>query len=188
MLDKTVILIGPMCAGKSTVAKELSKAINIPQVPMDRVRWYYYVKDGYDFVKEQDIDSFSEKIKYWKPFEVKAVKRIVDEFKGSVIDFGAGHSFFTDDSQFKEVEDVLRPIKNIFLLLPSENKEESLKICNERLSKRLEREPNENEKEANRDFIFHSSNYNLAKHIIYTKDKTVDNTVEEIVNLIGEDV
>ncbi|MBT4763236.1 MAG: shikimate kinase [Bdellovibrionaceae bacterium] len=180
MDNNTVILIGPMCAGKSTIANELSVSTGIPRVPMDRVRWYYYLKDGYDFVKEQNIESFSEKIIYWKPFEVKAVKRIVEEFKNSIIDFGAGHSFYSDETHFQEVSEALKTFANVILLLPCEDKEESLRICCDRLKKRCKRELEASEIEANRDFIFHESNYKLAKHVVYTEGKSVEESVKEI--------
>ena len=184
MNNNTVILIGPMCAGKSTLAKELSMSTGIPQVPMDRVRWYYYLKDGYDFVKEQNLECFKEKITYWKPFEVKAVKRIVKEFKNSIIDFGAGHSFFPNEAHFQEVNEALKPFPNVILLLPCKDKEESLRICSERLKKRYERDLEVSEIETNRDFIFQESNYKLAKHIVYTKDKSVEESVKEIEKLL----
>ena len=176
--------MGPMAAGKSTIGKELAKSKMLQQIPMDRLRWYYYLKDGFDFVKEDDFETSKEKIEYWKPFEAKAVIKIVNDFDNGIIDFGAGHSYFPDEKQFNNVSKALQPIENIFLLLPCEDKEESLKICNERLTKKFERELTASEVEANRDFIFHNSNYKLSKHIIYTKDKSINDTVKEIEKLL----
>lgn len=175
-----------MATGKSTIAKALGKLIPLEQVPLDRVRWYYYLRNGYSIKYDDSINDFHEKMKYWKPFEVKAVKSVLEEFPNSIIDFGAGHSYFIEASQFNEVSNCLAPYKNIFLLLPSEDKEESLKICNDRLKERLKRELDFTEIEANREFIFHQSNYNLAKHIIYTKDKTPEETAKEIYELLNK--
>jgi shikimate kinase len=174
-----------MATGKSTVASELAKITSIPRVPMDRVRWYYYYKHGFSLEKELSIDSFTDVMKYWKPFEVNAVERIVEEFKDSIIDFGAGHSYFTDKEQFENVQNSLRDIPNVFLLLPSDDKEESLKISNERLESRKKDKLDETEISANRDFINHESNYKLAKHIIYTKGKTPIETANEIKSLLS---
>ncbi len=184
MTDKTIILIGPMSTGKSTIARELAKLTKMKRVPMDRVRWYYYLKDGFSIEKEESIESFTDVMSYWKPFEVKAVKRIISEFPNSVIDFGAGHSYYTDTSQFNEVKEVLSPLKNVVLLLPSESKEESLTICNERLKERVKRELDKTETDANRAFIYHRSNYDLAKHIVYTKDKTPEQTAKEVLKVL----
>lgn len=185
MSEKTIILIGPMCAGKSTFGREIAKLTKMKRVPMDRVRWYYYLKDGFSIEEEEKIKSFDDVMTYWKPFEVKAVKRIVAEFPNSVIDFGAGHSYYTDEHQFQQVQAVLSPLPNIILLLPSESKEESLKICNQRLKDRVKRELQQTEIDANYAFINHASNYDLAKHIVYTKDKSPEQTAQEIYQLLN---
>lgn len=184
MKKTPIILIGPMAAGKSTIGGELAKVTKLPQVPMDRVRWYYYYKHGFSLEKELSIESFTDVLKYWKPFEVNAVQNIVKEFPDSIIDFGAGHSYFTDSHQFNQVAQALEQIPNIFLLLPCKDKIRSLEICNERLKKRKEKELEENEITANRDFIEHESNYKLSKHIIYTDGKTPEESAKEIQSLL----
>lgn len=175
-----------MSAGKSTVADALAKITGIRRVPMDRLRWYYYFKNGFSMEKELSIPSFTDVMAYWKPFEIGAVEKIITEFPDAIIDFGAGHSYFTDEDQFATVQKILDPIKNIFLLLPSDDKEESLRICNERLHKRVRRELDQTEIDANRDFIYHKSNYELAKKIIYTKAKTPEDVAIEIKKLLVE--
>lgn len=187
MKNITIILIGPMATGKSTVAKELAKITKLRRVPMDHVRWYYYIQDGFDVVYDESLDSFTERVEYWKEFEAKAVRKIVTEFPGSIIDFGAGHSHFPKEEHFKIAKDALAPFQNIFLLLPSESKDESLEICNQRLQERSKRELKESEVQVNKNFIFHSSNYDLAKHIVYTKDKKPQETAQEIIELLSYD-
>ncbi|MCO4783777.1 MAG: shikimate kinase [Candidatus Cloacimonetes bacterium] len=185
MTSTPIILIGPMAAGKSTIGGELAKIIQIPQVPMDRVRWYYYYKHGFSLEKELSIESFTDVLTYWKPFEVNAVQNIVKEFPNSIIDFGAGHSYFTDKDQFNLVSEALSNIPNIFLLLPCKNKTKALEICNDRLKKRKEKDLEENEITANRNFINHQSNYKLSKHIIYTEGKTPLESAKEIQSLLS---
>tara|TARA_R110002072_G_scaffold64203_2_gene159281 strand:+ start:128913 stop:129467 length:555 start_codon:yes stop_codon:yes gene_type:complete len=179
-----IILIGPMATGKSTIAAELSNLLDIPRAPMDRIRWYYYFKNGFSLEKQDEIDNFTDVMAYWKPYEVIAVQQIVREFNEYIIDFGAGHSWFTDKEQLRTVSSALNDLPNIFLLLPSEDNEESLRICNERLAERKGTELDKEEIKANFDFINDESNYRLAKHIIYTKDKTVESTADEIHKLI----
>lgn len=179
-----IILIGPMAAGKSSVAKELAALTGIPNVPMDKVRWYYYFKEGFSLEQERALPSFAEVMKYWKPFEVSAVKKIVSEFHNAIIDFGAGHSYFTDPAQFAAVEATLKPFSNVFLLLPSFDKSRSLEICNQRLESRKKTPLAETEIKANREFIEHESNYRLAKHNVYTDGKTPRQTAEEIQGLL----
>ena len=47
-MESLIILIGPMAAGKSTIAKILAEKLNLPQHPMDDVRWDYYEEIGYN--------------------------------------------------------------------------------------------------------------------------------------------
>lgn len=151
---------------------------------MDRIRWYYYFKKGFSLETELSLPNFSEVMAYWKPFEVDAVYRITSEFPNSIIDFGAGHSWYPDPEHFVQVEKALNPFPNIFLLLPSPDKEESIQICNQRLLERRGKPLEETEIKANRDFVEHESNYRLAKHILYTKNKTPEDTAAEIFKLL----
>ena len=178
------LLIGPMAARKSTVAEALAKLTGIRNVPMDKVRWYYYLNEGYSLEKDKSLASFTEKMAYWKPFEVIAVKRIIAEFPDAIIDFGAGHSYFTDPTQFSAVKTALAPLPNIFLLLPCENKKRALEICNQRLLLRKKAPLHPSEIDSNRNFIEHESNYRLAKHVIYTEDQSPDEVAEKVRSLL----
>lgn len=179
-----VILLGPMATGKSTVGAEIAKATGIARIPMDRVRWYYYFQNGFSQEKESSLDLFVERMSYWKPFEVEAIRNILIDFPNSIIDFGAGHSHFPDEEQFKIVLSLMNPVKNIFLLLPNEDKNESLRICNERLRFREGNALDETKLEANREFINHPSSFLLSKHQIYTKNETPDKTAKRIIGLL----
>ena len=179
-MSKAIILIGPMAAGKTSVARELATLTGRRNVPMDRVRWYYYFKDGFRLEQEYSLPNFADVMAYWKPFEVKAVARILDEFPDSIIDFGAGHSYFIDPEQFATVQKILEPLPDVYLLLPSPDKAKSLEICNHRLAERKKSALDANEIEANRNFIEHESNYRLAKRIFYTDGKTPREVAEAI--------
>lgn len=50
MVDDTVILIGPMMAGKSTVGRLLSERLGLPQFVLDDLRWDYFNEIGCDNV------------------------------------------------------------------------------------------------------------------------------------------
>lgn len=173
-----------MATGKSTIAEELSKIVTLPRVPMDKVRYYYYFKNGYSLETERQLDTFEKKVQYWKLFELIAVKEILKDFPDSIIDFGAGLSYYPKEKHLNEVKNVLKEYPNIFLLLPSKDKKESLEICNNRLKIRKGSELDENDINSNREFIYHESNYHLCKHIIYTKDKSIKDIAIEIKSKI----
>lgn len=49
-MPATIILIGPMCAGKTTVGEAISKKLGVPQCTMDYVRYEYYKEIGFEGV------------------------------------------------------------------------------------------------------------------------------------------
>jgi shikimate kinase len=170
-----IILIGPIGTGKSTLADIISTKLSYPRCCVDDVRWDYYQKLGYSKEKEQALRavSFEEVYKYWKPFEAQTIIQILKDYQNHVIDFGGGHSVYEDEQLFSEVANAMLQESNVFLILPSEDKEESLRILDEREKLAI-----------NAHFIEHKSNYELAKHIVYTKGKTPLETAEEIIQLI----
>jgi len=177
-----VILIGPIGAGKSTLSKLIAEKLGIPSRHMDQVRVRYYKEIGYDDDLAQQIlnkDSFLGLYRYWKPFEAHAVERLLSENEEVVIDFGGGHSVYEDDALFARVQKALAPYPYVILILPSPDKEKSVKILNERTGGVVSEGFDFHEH-----FVTHHSNYDLARHIVYTEGKTPEETCAEIVEII----
>jgi shikimate kinase len=177
-----VILIGPIGAGKSTLSNLIAEKLGIPCRHMDQVRVRYYKEIGYDDDLAQQIlikDSFLGLYRYWKPFEAHAVERLLSENEEVVIDFGGGHSVYEDDALFARVQKALAPYPYVILILPSPEKEKSVKILNERTGGVVSEGFDFHEH-----FVTHHSNYDLAKHIVYTEGKTPEETCAEIVEII----
>lgn len=182
-MNATIILIGPIGAGKTTVGKLLAEKLSLPQIELDELRAKYYPEIGYDnelAKSKRELEGIWGLYQYWKPFEAYAVERVLAEHKACVIDFGAGHSVYEDEKLFERVQKILAAYQNIFLLLPSPDLNESINILNEREAFLREMEPNLNEH-----FIQHHSNYDLAKHTVYTKGKTPEETCAEILQLLN---
>lgn len=176
-----IVLIGPIGAGKSTVAELLADRLGLPQCSMDELRWDYYQEIGYDEeLAKQKLESEGlwGIYQYWKPFEAYAVERLLSEHKHCVIDFGAGHSVYEETALFQRVERVLEPYPNVILLLPSTDLDESVQILNDRNEYIPDGNLNINEH-----FVRHPSNHQLAKFTIYTKTKTAEETCDEILSL-----
>ena len=179
-----IIIIGPIGVGKSTLADLLSESLQLPRRPLDEHRWDYYKEIGYD-------KDFAEKLEaqvgfwalylYWKEFEIHAVERHLAEFKDCVIDFGGGHSVYENANHLARAKKVLDLYKNVFLLLPSPDPDESFRILNQRHG----REVQPDTLDINEHFIRHPSNYELAKHTVYTEGRTPEETRDEILELVA---
>jgi shikimate kinase len=176
-----IILIGPIGTGKSTLGKLVSLALGLPQMSMDGVRFDYYKQIGYDEETAKQMmaeGGFLKLYQYWKPFEAYAVERALAEHRNCVIDFGAGHSVFEDDALFARVRKVLSPYLNVVLILPSPDLDESVQILKARGSDLID-----NGVDFVEHFVKHHSNHDLAKIVVYTKDKTPEETCDEIVRM-----
>lgn len=188
----TIILIGPMSAGKSTIAKLLAETLQLPQFAVDDHRWDYYREIGYDEAEASRIaksDGMIALLNYWKPFEVHAVERVLSTQSNCVIDFGAGHSFQEDPALFNRVQAALLPYPHVILLLPSPDLDESVAILNERFEALLQREVGVVDPELltlNERFTKHPSNHQLAKLTVYTQGKTPAQTRDEIIARLNQ--
>ena len=191
-MKSIVILIGPMSAGKSTLAKLLARRLKVKRIELDDVRQKFYDEIGYDegyasrIIGEEGMQGL---IKYWKPFEAHAVERAMQEYDNCVLDFGAGHSVYEDPELFKRVEKVLQPYKHVILILPSPDPDRSVEIVNQRFSELLIREVGKVDPELlelNEYFVRHPANQALAKKIIYTEGRSPKSTCQDILDWINE--
>jgi shikimate kinase len=192
MLDKSIILIGPVGAGKTTLSEQIGAALNVPAFDIDALRWDYFKEIGYDaeYAKEmREKQGFTALVSYWKPFEIHAVERVTQDYPtGHVIAFGAGFSVYEDPAHLERAKKALAPFPHVVLLLPSADIDESLDILDARLQAS---EPDANHsfyemiRRFNRHFIEHPSNNTLAKLTVYTKDQTPEQTCAEILERTG---
>lgn len=98
-----------------------------------------------------------------------------------VIDFGAGHSVFEADDLFARVQNALAPFPDVVLFLPSPDPEESIRVL---LTRRPGPPPQEFDLNAH--FVQLHSNRDLAKIIVYTEDKTPEQTRDDILAAVAQ--
>ena len=173
--DKSVIFIGPMCAGKSTISRLMSEKTKMPLISLDNRE---QLSEYYKQISE--IDSF-------KLRELFLVGYVLSELKEpSVINFGAGHSIQENVIYRMELQRIMSKFKNVVLIEPSRNPEISEKILAERIRVR-EHDNNSSKKiEHNKHFINCGYNEQLASHICQTEGKTAEECVDEIINIVNK--
>jgi len=182
-LDNNIILIGPSLSGKTTLAKLVGERLQLPVHELDALRWDYYAEMGYDKEVAQQIRQEGGMVAlaaYWKPFDVHAVERVLADYPGGyVISFGAGHSVYDDESDFRRIKAALAPHKVVYIL-PSPNIDESVQVLKDRVAA-LGFDPEGGITAMNIYFLHHHSNADLARWTVYTKGKTPDESCEDII-------
>jgi hypothetical protein len=179
-----VILIGPIRAGKSTVGRRLAERLNLPLRSLDIIFDSYLDEIGYDREHAAGLKTqgFYELTKYWKPFEPYGVERLMSEPGDAIVDLGGGHSVYEDEALFARVKKALAPFPNVILIMPSPDPDESISILNERTGGYVS-----NGFDFHDNFVRSHCNYELAKHTVYTKGKTPEETCAEINGLLVYD-
>jgi shikimate kinase len=187
-----IIIIGPMHAGKSTIANLLAKKLSLPETSVDAIALEYYIKHGINQKKMEEVmksDNFHDYVDYMRPYELSAVLDMVNDFPDTIISFGAGHSYFMQKKDIEQILSIKKQTPNIFLLLPSKDKEETRKILELRMNEdrkgKMSDERLHTRNEVNTSFINSESNFLLADRIIYTDGKTPEQCCEEIIELLN---
>lgn len=174
VIENSIILIGPMGVGKSTVARELCRRISLPRVSLDnreQLSRYYSQRDKFSHSKE---------------FEFYLTASVLTDLKKpAVIDFGAGHSIYENPIMFFEMKKLITRFSKIVFLIPSEDRKKSMEILNERINKR---DGNISKATADNKRFIERSNLNsqLASITMYTQNKTPSEVAEELIIRINQ--
>jgi len=188
-MNTPIILIGPIGAGKTTIGNLLAERLHLSLCSIDDVRSVYYERVGYDRSLASTIAASEQGVRgvlrYAEPFDAQMIEMLLADYQQSIVDFGASNSVYDDKGLLDQVKHALAPNPNVILLLPSQDKDESAEILKNRLTKMLTEAGQsftDELFELNRYFIQHPSNYQLAKRVIYTKNKTSEAIQDEIVS------
>lgn len=173
-----IILIGPVGVGKTTTANLLSKRLNIPLISMDDLRIGYYKEIGYNDEHRLELKSLmGQKAvqQYWSIFNPHSIERILEDHQNCIFDFGGGTTACEYDYNFERMKTALDPYSNVVLLIPSNDKKESLDIIYSRKNLRP------NGFTMLEYYVSNDAPYRLAKHVVYVKDKTPEQICNEVL-------
>ena len=187
-MTASIVLIGPLGAGKTTVAALLGEKLGWTVVEVDNKRHEYRAEIGYDEHYADKLlreEGFLARLAYWKPFEIHSVERVLQDYpENHVLSFGAGNSVYDNEAYLTRAKAALANIQHVILLLPSSDIDESLRILTERLRPLIDPDALDAVSELNRTFVQNPSNTALATVTFYNGDETPEETAEVIFQYI----
>ena len=177
-----IVLIGSSNTSKTSVGKLLAEQLNLAFISLPDISEKYFLEIGFNKTQQEQAweeDGGDGFYRYMMPFDAYAIERALSEHRESVIEFAAEHSVYDDSQLLENVEQILQPLSHVILLVYSPDTEESLRVLEESNTAIVNGMP------INEHFVKHHSNHDLAKYVIYTKDKTPEQTCKDILSKIN---
>jgi shikimate kinase len=176
----SIILLGPHRSGKSTVAKLLSAQLDLPWHRFDALAEGYRKEIGWSEEGQQQSWSggWEGFYRYMQPFEAHAIERALPDLAECILELDSRQAAFEAPDLLRRVQTALEPCPVIALLLPTSDLDESMHLIQERQEVRVDGV------ELTEHFVKGRCNHDLAKLVVYTKDRTPEETCEEILTRI----
>jgi shikimate kinase len=177
---KEIILLGPVAVGKTTTARLISEKINKPVVSLDDLRFGYYKEIGYnhDHMKEiHEKAGIMAVFQYGKIFDAYSIERMLEDHRDCIFDFGGANIVSGYDFDLHRIKKALQPYENIVFLVPCQDNEETLQFIYHR------RDIKPADTELIEYLVYHHSNYEVANHIVFVKDKTPEEVCDEVLSV-----
>jgi tRNA A37 threonylcarbamoyladenosine biosynthesis protein TsaE len=177
-MNGPVTLLGPYTSGKTTVGRLLAKALGRP--------FHHLIE-----LPEWEASGFGRAVadsalaehgpdghhRYAQPFRAQTIEQVVAARRDIVLELGPLGSVFHDPDLLERVRRALAPVEPVILLRPSPDDDASFAALEERqhaMSLLGGIDLNEH-------FVRHPSNRRVAKIVVYTKNRTPEETRDEIL-------
>lgn len=167
---RKIILLGYMGCGKSTIAKTLAKSIGVPFVDLDQ-----YIEKKEDLAINAIFEQRGEI--YFRKLEHQAFVELLNSSEPMIIGLGGGTPCYANNHELLIGENVV----SIYL-------KASIQTLFDRLSSNKSKRPliaDKNDEELKEFIAMHlferSFYYNQAQFTVSVDDKTIDQTVLDIV-------
>ncbi|GGJ33598.1 AAA family ATPase [Deinococcus roseus] len=178
----TILFIGPIRAGKTTLARLLAAALHRDHVSLDDTRWTHYPAAGYDEAKARKLieqQDFLALARYWHAFDLDNIQKTLAAHPETIVDFGGGHTLFFTPEEAAILRQVLEP-HQVVLVLPTSDQGQNSQILRERVN--AQGEHPEAIHHLNDLMLDNPLNFELADHVLYTEDQTPEQSVQTLLH------
>jgi hypothetical protein len=183
-MTKHIVVIAPRGVHLETLAKTLAEKLQRPMHSPDdfsNEEWkalgYDYKKEVLGFAKGGAYLVYQDKV----PLRIAAVEKLLSNPTPSIIVLPPDYVVYEDRENLSLIKQILRKKARVILLTPTDDISENARILDADLSKMT------NWSEVNAYWVRHPANEKLAKHRVYTADKTEQETCAEILRLAEKD-
>ena len=183
---RQLILIGPVCVGKSTLLPVLAARLGRAAVDLDEVAEPYYEEVGRGRARMQEVGAERGDLgtfRWWQEGHPHAVRRVLEDHPDAVVSLGAGHSTYADAALFEEVREALAPHDPI-LLLPSADPAMSIEVVRQRALARNGIDWIMDGVDIIDEWVRGDQNRRLAKLTLFTDGRSPDDLADEIVRTL----
>jgi hypothetical protein len=168
-----------MSAGKRTVANCLGRFTGLPVCSLDGIRLSHYQRLGPIYARGQEIErqrGLAALLEYSRPHWPSILQSILAENRGAIFDFGAEDSV-AEGAALEELKTVLSGYPNIFMLMPSLDKQQCMQAIFSKFDLSVELI------EINRKILDSGANTEIARHMIVREGMTVEQVARRVLDL-----
>lgn len=171
---RKIILLGYMGCGKSTIANKLSKIIQIPFVDLDKI-----IEEKTNLTINQIFETQGEV--YFRKLEHEVFVELLNSPDNMIIGLGGGTPCYANNHELLIREDVI----SIYLKASIETLFDRL-VTNKSKRPLIADKSEDEMKEFIAKHLFDRSfYYNQAQHKVIVDNKTIDETVADIVEILA---
>ncbi len=164
---------------KTTTGTRLAQRLGLPLLHLASLCPHYWAEAGFDAIQQAELreaDRWGGIYRYQMPFNAYALERALVNHPRCVLELAAAQSVYDDPDLLARVQQLLRPYRHVVLLVPSPDVDESLRL----LAKRREQQGGAFWD----DVVKHLAHFALAKQVVYTRDRTPEETCAEILQRV----
>lgn len=186
---RPVVLIGPVCVGKSVAGALVAQRLGREFVEADWVSSQVYAERGWSPARFAELKARRGAEAAYDDFEgfvVATARKVLYSYPDAVIAMGAGHTHYRNRQRYEEVVAAFDSVRAaIVLLLPSADPLEAVRQLRERALRDRGDDFRRDDRDLLAEWVNSQQNRRLATHTVITAGQTPVETADEIGEVIA---